>query len=561
VIEMKGDARLKLSGSQIILKCLQEKGVDTIFGYPGGAVIPFYDALYDELDVFNHVRTAHEQHMVHAADAYARTTGKIGVAVATSGPGATNTITGIATAYMDSVPLLIITGQVPNMLIGKDSFQEVDITGITLSVTKHNYLVRDIKDLARTIREAIDVALAGRPGPVLVDVPKDVFLTEYAYEPTDKPVYVDRLEYADETSIEAAAKLINQSKKPVIYAGGGVRISHNDQLLVALAEKAEIPTANSFMGFGTIPRDHPLSLGLVGMHGQVYTNMAVTKCDLLIAIGARFSDRVIGKPDEFARGAKIIHIDIDHTEIDKNTYDCIPLAGNMKDILERLLSKIYETKRPEWLDEIEGFKDDVEIDDNAFVPQKILEMTNAYYSDNTIVATDVGQHQMWTGQYWKFKKSTEFCTSGGLGTMGYGLGAAIGAQVGNPEKQVVLITGDASFRMNNNELITISRYQLPIRIVQMNNHSLGMVRQWQRMFSGARYSETTTYDDVNMKMFIESFGILYKRCETMSDLRQALEETKDSKKAVFIECIISEDASVYPIVPPGRPINELLLNG
>jgi acetolactate synthase-1/2/3 large subunit len=558
---MKGDARLKLSGSQIILKCLQEKGVDTIFGYPGGAVIPFYDALYDELDVFNHVRTAHEQHMVHAADAYARTTGKIGVAVATSGPGATNTITGIATAYMDSVPLLIITGQVPNMLIGKDSFQEVDITGITLSVTKHNYLVRDIKDLARTIREAIDVALAGRPGPVLVDVPKDVFLTEYAYEPTDKPVYVDRLEYADETSIEAAAKLINQSKKPVIYAGGGVRISHNDQLLVALAEKAEIPTANSFMGFGTIPRDHPLSLGLVGMHGQVYTNMAVTKCDLLIAIGARFSDRVIGKPDEFARGAKIIHIDIDHTEIDKNTYDCIPLAGNMKDILERLLSKIYETKRPEWLDEIEGFKDDVEIDDNAFVPQKILEMTNAYYSDNTIVATDVGQHQMWTGQYWKFKKSTEFCTSGGLGTMGYGLGAAIGAQVGNPEKQVVLITGDASFRMNNNELITISRYQLPIRIVQMNNHSLGMVRQWQRMFSGARYSETTTYDDVNMKMFIESFGILYKRCETMSDLRQALEETKDSKKAVFIECIISEDASVYPIVPPGRPINELLLNG
>ncbi len=561
MIEMKGDARLKLSGSQIILKCLQEKGVDTIFGYPGGAVIPFYDALYDELDVFNHVRTAHEQHMVHAADAYARTTGKIGVAVATSGPGATNTITGIATAYMDSVPLLIITGQVPNMLIGKDSFQEVDITGITLSVTKHNYLVRDIKDLARTIREAIDVALAGRPGPVLVDVPKDVFLTEYAYEPTDKPVYVDRLEYADETSIEAAAKLINQSKKPVIYAGGGVRISHNDQLLVALAEKAEIPTANSFMGFGTIPRDHPLSLGLVGMHGQVYTNMAVTKCDLLIAIGARFSDRVIGKPDEFARGAKIIHIDIDHTEIDKNTYDCIPLAGNMKDILERLLSKIYETKRPEWLDEIEGFKDDVEIDDNAFVPQKILEMTNAYYSDNTIVATDVGQHQMWTGQYWKFKKSTEFCTSGGLGTMGYGLGAAIGAQVGNPEKQVVLITGDASFRMNNNELITISRYQLPIRIVQMNNHSLGMVRQWQRMFSGARYSETTTYDDVNMKMFIESFGILYKRCETMSDLRQALEETKDSKKAVFIECIISEDASVYPIVPPGRPINELLLNG
>ena len=551
---------MKLSGSRIILECLKEKKVDTLFGYPGGAVIPFYDALYDELDNFTHIRTAHEQHMIHAADAYARTTGRVGVAIATSGPGATNTITGIATAYMDSVPLVVITGQVPNMLIGKDSFQEVDITGITLSITKHNYLVRDVKNLANVVREAIEVAMSGRPGPVLIDVPKDVFLAEHDFEPSNSPVYRDRLEYAELSLIKQAAELINNSKKPVIYAGGGVRISKNDSLLIELAEKAQIPTANSFMGFGTLPRDHELSLGLVGMHGQVYTNMAVSNCDLLIAIGARFSDRVIGKPDEFASGAKIIHIDIDQTEIDKNTYDCLPLIGDMEHILSNMLTDVKPATRPDWIEEINAYREP-EPDRSTFTPKNILEKTNSYFPDNTIVATDVGQHQMWTGQYWKFKKSIEFCTSGGLGTMGYGLGAAIGAQVGNPEKNVVLITGDGSFRMNNNELITVKRYGLPIKILQLNNHSLGMVRQWQRMFSRARYSETETFDDVNMKMFIEAYGIRYYRCHSIEELENALEETKDLNEAVFFECIIDKDDSVYPIVPPGRPINELLLNG
>ena len=551
---------MKISGSRIILECLKEKQVDTVFGYPGGAVIPLYDAVYDETDHFNHIRTCHEQHMIHAADAYARTTGKLGVVFATSGPGATNTITGIATAYMDSVPLLVITGQVPNMLIGKDSFQEVDITGMTVSITKHNYLVRNVKDLARIIREAMEVALAGRPGPVLVDVPKDVFLAEYDYEPSDEPVYREVIDYADQTSLQEAIELINSAKKPVIYSGGGVRISQNDDLLKQLAEKAEIPTVNSFMGFGTIPRSHYLSLGLVGMHGQVYANMAVSNCDLLIAVGARFSDRVIGKPDEFAKNAKIIHIDIDHTEIGKNTENSIPLTGDMKDILTHLVAGIEKTKRPEWLAEINEYREP-EPDRTQFTPKNILELVNLYYPQDTIVTTDVGQHQMWTGQYWKINKSNEFCTSGGLGTMGYGLGAAIGAKVGNPEKEVVMITGDASFRMNNTELVTVNRYHLPIKIVQLNNHSLGMVRQWQRMFSNARYSETQTYDDVDMKMFIEAFGITYFKCQSMEELEQALEAIRDKDIPVFLECMIHEDDSVYPIVPPGRPINELLLNG
>jgi acetolactate synthase-1/2/3 large subunit len=551
---------VKLTGSKIIIECLKEKNVDTIFGYPGGAVIPLYDALYDEFDYFKHIRGAHEQHIVHAADAYARTTGKVGVAIVTSGPGATNAITGIATAYMDSVPLLVISGQVPNILIGKDSFQEVDITGMTLSITKHNYLVRNVKDLAKTIREAMEVAVSGRPGPVLVDIPKDLFYAEYEYEPTDEVVYKEEIVFPEDALIERAAEFINKSKKPVLYAGGGVRISKNDKLLVKLAEMAEIPVANSFMGFGTIPREHELSLGLVGMHGQIHTNMAVTNSDLVIAIGARFSDRVIGKPDEFAPNAKIIHIDIDSTEVDKNTQNCVPLIGDMEYILKNLIERVNKTKRPEWIEEIDSFREE-EPDKTLFTPRNILEKTNEYFQDNTIVATDVGQHQMWTGQYWKFKKSEEFCTSGGLGTMGYGLGAAIGAKVGNPDKDVLLVTGDASFRMNNNELITVKRYNLPIRMLQLNNHSLGMVRQWQRMFSEARYSETDTFDDVNMKMFIESYGIKYFLCHNLEELDRALDETKDLNEAVFFECIIDKDASVYPIVPPGRPINELLING
>jgi len=556
---LKGEA-MKLSGSRIILETLKENNVNTLFGYPGGAVIPLYDALYDESESFTHIRTAHEQHMVHAADAYARTTGKVGVAIATSGPGATNTVTGIANAYMDSVPIVVITGQVPNMLLGKDSFQEVDITGVTLPITKHNYLVRRVEDLAQVVNEAIYVAAEGRPGPVLIDVPKDVFLAEAEYIKKDKLNYREEKIIPSKNSIDRAAKLINTSKKPVVYAGGGVRISKNDILLQKLVEKNDIPTANSFMGFGTIPRDHRLSLGLVGMHGHRETNLAVTESDLIIAIGARFSDRVIGKPDEFAPKAKIIHIDIDDTEIDKNTKDCVPLIGNMKSILELLYQKVEKNTRTNWLKSILKEKiDDPEKD--KFVPKNILETVNEYFKKDTVVATDVGQHQMWTGQFWKFKKSNEFVTSGGLGTMGYGLGAAIGAQVGNPTKNVVLITGDGSFRMNSIELLTLSKYNLPIRMIMMNNHSLGMVRQWQRMFSNSRYSETDTFDFVDNVKLMDAYGIMGYRVGSIEELNQVLKDTKDLNRSIFIECVIDNNESVYPIVPPGRPINELLLNG
>lgn len=550
---------MKLSGSQIILRVLREKGIDTLFGYPGGAVIPFFDALYDELDYFKVFRPAHEQNGVHAADGFARSTGKLGVFVATSGPGATNTITGIANAYMDSVPLLVITGQVANTLIGKDSFQEVDITGMTLSVTKHSYLVRKVENLEDVIREAVEVAMEGRTGPVLVDIPKDVFLKSCEYKGSNTKKSKEIVAPSDE-KLEEAAKLINSAQRPVIYAGGGVRISENDELLLQFAEKTDIPVCNSFMGLGTIPRSHKLSLGFVGMHGSTETNMAVTNCDLLIAMGARFSDRVIGSPDKFAPDARIIHIDVDSTEVDKNTYESIPLIGEMKVILEKLLEKTESKDRSIWLEEIMAKKQNKDIE-GQFVPENILKKINKYYDKNTVVATDVGQHQMWTGQYWNFNKSNEFITSGGLGTMGFGIGAAIGAQIGNPDKKTILVTGDGSFRMNCEELVTISKYKLPVKIVLLNNNTLGMVRQWQRMFSNARYSETDNYDDVNYQMLAAAYGIKAYKAESMKELELILEEINNVNEPIFLECKINHDCSVYPIVPPGRPIDELLISG
>ncbi|NYB74627.1 biosynthetic-type acetolactate synthase large subunit [Sedimentibacter hydroxybenzoicus DSM 7310] len=550
---------MKLTGSQIILRVLREKGIDTLFGYPGGAVIPFFDALHDELDYFKVYRPAHEQNGVHAADGYARSTGKLGVFVATSGPGATNTITGIANAYMDSVPLLVITGQVANVLIGKDSFQEVDITGMTLSVTKHSYMVRKIEDLENAMREAIEVSLEGRPGPVVVDVPKDVFLDTWEYEGDLENTHTEN-KLPEKDDLDLAVKLINEAKRPVIYAGGGVRISENDDVLLQFAEKTQIPVCNSFMGLGTIPRSNKLSLGFVGMHGFVETNMAVTNCDLLIAIGARFSDRVIGRPDRFAPRAKIIHIDVDSTEVNKNTYECLPLIGDMETILNTLLKDSEPKDRKNWLDEIHSKRNTDNIE-GEFVPENILKEVNKYFNDDTVVATDVGQHQMWTGQFWNFNKSNEFITSGGLGTMGFGMGAAIGAQVGNPNKKVILVTGDGSFRMNNQELVTISRYKLPVKILMLNNNSLGMVRQWQRMFSNARYSETDNYEDVDYLMLTRAYGIISYKAESMDELTEILNEVSNVNEPVFIECKIDSNCSVYPIVPPGRPIDELLLNG
>lgn len=552
---------MKLNGSQIILKVLKEKGVDTLFGYPGGAVIPFFDALYDELNYFHVYRPAHEQNGVHAADGYARSTGKLGVFIATSGPGATNAVTGIATAYMDSVPLLVITGQVPNMLIGKDSFQEIDVTGITLSITKHNFIVRKIEDLQQTVEKAVDIALGDRPGPVVVDIPKDIFLGEYEYQ-TNHYQAEQKESVIDENDLEKAIELINGAQKPVIYAGGGVRLSKTDALLVSFAEKANIPVANSFMGLGTIDRNHSLSLGFVGMHGFKETNMAVTNCDLLIAIGARFSDRVIGNPNKFAPNAKIIHIDIDGTEVDKNTTNCIPLLGDFHTILSKLIQSAMTDKkevRAKWLSSIREtavLKEDT----TTFTPENIIEKVNHSYQENTIVVTDVGQHQMWAGQYWKFKKSNEFITSGGLGTMGFGMGAAFGAQVGNPDKNTVLITGDGCFRMSSQEMVTFSKYKVPIRIVMLNNHTLGMVRQWQKMFSNKRYCETDIGEDVDYVALAKAYHMKAYRIKNLNELETVLEETKQLKEPLFFECVIDKDCNVFPIVPPGRPIDELLLN-
>lgn len=550
---------MELSGSQIILRVLRDKKIDTIFGYPGGAVIPFFDALYDETDYFNVVRPAHEQNGVHAADGYARSTGKLGVFVATSGPGATNAITGIATAYMDSSPLLVICGQVPTSLIGKDSFQEIDVTGITLSITKYNALVRKIEDLQEEIENAVDIATSGRPGPVVIDVPKDVLLAHYEYvehiETTEKEILKP-----DKSNIEKAIELINKAQKPIIYAGGGVKLSKTDNLLVEFAQKTDIPVANSFMGLGTIDRENKLSLGFLGMHGSKETNMAVTNCDLLIAIGARFSDRVIGNPLRFAPNAKIIHMDIDGTEIDKNTTNCIPILGDFNYIFKKLIEGVNKSDRSKWLEEIHSMASENLSDEKTFTPNNIVTLLNSFYKKNTIVVTDVGQHQMWTGQYWKFKKSNEFITSGGLGTMGFGLGASIGAKVGNPQKNIVLITGDGCFRMSSEEMVTIAKYKLPIKIVLFNNSTLGMVRQWQRMFSNGRYSETDNGDDVDYVTLCQAYGIKAYKIQTLEELKNALQKTKDLNEPVFFDCIIDKDCSVFPIVPPGRAIDELLLN-
>lgn len=547
-----------MTGAQIVLKVLQNSGCDTLFGYPGGAVIPLFDALYDELDHFDLFRPAHEQNGVHAAEGFARSTGKLGVFIATSGPGITNAVTGIATAFMDSVPLLVISGQVANVLIGKDSFQEIDATGTTISITKHNCLVRKIEDLQEAMEECIFLATSGRPGPVHIDIPKDIFTKEYEYK--EKTEFSYEYKKFDENNLKEAISLIKKAKKPVIYAGGGIRISRTDDLLLKLAEKIDTPVTNSFMGLGTIPRDHRLSLGFLGMHGFKETNMAVTNCDLLIAIGSRFSDRVIGNPDCFASGASIIHIDIDATEVDKNTKNCIPIIGDLKEILIKLIDGVEETSHEGWLNEIMSLAVDDNIKDDEFVPKNILRNINKFYVEDTIVATDVGQHQMWTGQFWNFKKSSEFVTSGGLGTMGFGLGAIIGSAVGNRNKNAILITGDGSFRMSSQELVTISKYKLPVKIVMLNNNVLGMVRQWQTLFSNKRYSETFNgCDDVNYLALANAYNIKSFKASTLEQLNEILENTKDYNEPMFIECLIDKDCSVFPIVPPGKAIDNLLL--
>lgn len=549
----------KMTGAQIVIECLKEQSVDTIFGYQGGAVIPLFDALYDEKDTFNIIRPAHEQNAVHGADAYARTTGKTGVCIVTSGPGASNTVTGIANAYMDSVPLVVITGQVASGLLGKDSFQEIDITGITMPITKYNMLVKDINQLSRAMAKAFKIAKAGRPGPVLIDITKDVFMGKGKFISyfVEEDATCKSAPEIDEKSAKIA-QLINESERPVIYAGGGVKISKAQKAMVRMAEKNSIPVVNTLMGLGSISRKHRLSLGLVGMHGFREANFAVTNSDLIIAIGARFSDRVIGKKDRFAPGAKIIHIDIDETEIDKNMPSYYSHVCDVQMSLESIYKNLDDNPREEWHKKIQGWK----LEDNSpadfFGAKNIIKTVNSFYDGEDIVVTDVGQHQMWTAQYWDFNGKTEFVTSGGLGTMGFGLGAAYGSKVGNPDKNVILFVGDGGFRMSSQELVTISKYKIPILIILINNSTLGMVRQWQKLFSNKRYMETDIGEDVDYIKLAEAYGIKASRVKDLSTLQKTVAEIGKIAEPTLIECKIDKDDCVMPMVPPGEAIDELI---
>ena len=541
------------------MECLLEQKVDTIFGFPGGQIMPIYDALYDYRDRINHILTSHEQGATHAADGYARSTGRVGVCFATSGPGATNTVTGIATAYMDSTPMVVITGQVPISSIGKDSFQEVDIVGITLPITKHSFFCRTVDDLAPAVRDAFRIAASGRPGPVLIDVPKNLTVEMGDYEPCEPQGRSYCCPEPDREVIRTIADEINASEKPVIYAGGGVISGDAADELTALAEKADIPVITTLMSMGSYDRRKPLSLGMVGMHGQKEANMAVHHSDLIIAVGARFSDRVTGDTARFAKGAKIIHIDIDKAEFGKNMRYDYCVRCDVKNALNELLPLIDEVKRTEWNARIASWKKKKRDSGNKLNSDNLLETVNEVLGDDVIVTTDVGQHQMWTAQKWPFRKPRTFLSSGGLGTMGFGLGAAIGAQIGNPDKRVLHISGDGSFRMNMNELATVSAYQLPIISVIIKNNTLGMVRQWQKLFFNQRYSATDLPDVIEYDKLASAFGLTGCLVKDRAELKKALEKAKDSKTGTVIACEIHIDENVTPIVPPGEAINNQLL--
>ena len=521
---------MKISGSQIVIECLLEQGVDTVFGYPGGAILNIYDALYKNSNRIRHILTAHEQGASHAADGYARSTGKVGVCMATSGPGATNLVTGIATAYMDSIPVVAITCNVTQAQLGKDSFQEIDITGVTMPITKHNFMVRDVNDLADTIRKAFHIAKSGRPGPVLIDIPKDVTASQTEYEPVnpetlnfDIPSKI--IHSPSKEQILNAIKMIDEAERPFIYAGGGVQIAGACEELKSLAEKANIPVSMSLMGKAVFPNKHPLSMGMIGMHGTYVANTACDKCDLLLAIGCRFSDRVIGDPKKFAGGAKILQIDIDPAEVNKMIEVDNALIGDIKQILAEISSKIQKKEPGKWNEQVNEWKKIVPPSYNKkqdLSPKFIFEYVNSKVKQDTIITTEVGQHQMWTAQFYDFMQPRTFLTSGGLGTMGYGTGAAIGAQFANPEKTIVHFAGDGSFRMNCNELATIQHYELPIIIVVLDNHALGNVRMWQTLFYEKRYSNTTLDFGPDWEKLAFAYGIQGYHVKNEEEFKKAL---------------------------------------
>jgi acetolactate synthase-1/2/3 large subunit len=580
---------MKYRGSRILIEDLIEHGVDKVFGYPGGAVLDIYDELYKQRDRIRHILVSHEQHAAHAADGYARSTGKVGVCIATSGPGATNLITGIATASMDSVPLVAITGNVPTGLLGKDSFQEVDIAGISMPVVKHNWIVKDVNELAEVIREAFVVAVSGRPGPVLIDIPKDVTALPAEWVPLGGspkrgkqiPVQGDiisararrlaerneRLNFTD-ADIEKAVSLLKEAKRPLLYAGGGVIISGASGELTILAERLNAPVALSLMGIGSFPQTHRLCTGLIGMHGTVASNKAAQKTDLLVAIGARFSDRVTSRTDMFAKTAKILHLDIDPAEINKNVVSHAWVVGDIRATLGRILEKLPAKMKTEWNGEVEKWKEHIPETHSrnhktkGLHPRFVIEETAAELGSNAIAVTDVGQHQMWTAQFYPASRPRSFLTSGGLGTMGFGLGAAEGAKTGNPKRPVVLFTGDGCFRMNFAEMATLNTHRIPVLVVIFYNRTLGMVRQWQSFFYEGHYSETDLPDCPDFIKLAEAYGLSAYRAEDEAGFLEALHKArKDLKagRAAIIEARIDKDEKVLPMVPSGRPINEQIL--
>ncbi|MEY8000162.1 biosynthetic-type acetolactate synthase large subunit [Clostridium sp. Mt-5] len=551
---------MKIRGAEVLLKCMTEQGVDTVFGYPGGTVLPIYDALYSSGEI-THILTAHEQGATHAADGYARSTGKVGVVIVTSGPGATNTVTGIATAYRDSVPIVVFTGQVPLNLLGKDSFQEVDIVDITASITKKNYIVKNAEELPCIVREAFKVAASGRPGPVVVDIPKDIQELEVDYEPEINSCAVPEESEKELYDLDKAIDMINNSERPVIYSGGGSVISGAEKELMELVEKTDSPITCSLMGIGAFPGNHKNYMGMVGMHGNPCSNYAVSNCDLLIAIGARFSDRVISKVEAFAPKAKIIHIDIDLKEFGKNISEDISIRGDVREVLQRMNGKLKNANHEKWMNRIKEWKEQEEdpFKENCRLSPKLI--MNSLYKitkGDCIITTEVGQNQIWTAQYFKFLKPRRFISSGGLGTMGYGLGASIGVSVGNPGKKVINVAGDGSFKMNSTELATVAKYKLPIVQLLLNNHALGMVHQWQDMFYNKRFSYTEFENDVDFMKLGKAYGIETFKIESNDQVEKILMKALNLNKPVIVECVINREERVHPIVPPGAAITEII---
>ena len=549
---------MQLTGAEIVIECLKEQGVDTVFGYPGGAILNVYDALYKHSDEICHILTSHEQGAAHAADGYARATGKVGVCLATSGPGATNLVTGIATAYMDSIPVVAITCNVGVSLLGKDSFQEIDIAGITMPITKHNYIVKDVDKLADTIRKAFLIARTGRPGPVLIDIPKDVTANLSEYQKVEIDVTDIQRKKIDEDEIETAVKMIQRAKKPYIFVGGGAVLSGASESLVEFAHKIDAPVADSLMGKGAFPGTDELYSGMLGMHGTKASNFGVSQCDLLVVVGARFSDRVTGNAKKFAHHAKILQIDIDPAEIDKNILTDASVTGDIKEVLIILNEKVEQQSHEEWKQQIEEYKEKHPLTyhpeglTGPYIVEEIYRQTNG----DAIITTEVGQHQMWAAQFYKYTKPRTFLTSGGLGTMGYGLGASLGAKMGMPDKTVVNVAGDGCFRMNMNEIATAARYNIPIIQVVVNNHVLGMVRQWQTLFYEKRYSATVLNDAVDFVKLAEAMGAVGIRAATREEFQKAFQEALALGRPVVIDCQIDSDEKVWPMVAPGAAISE-----